>query len=168
MTTIEQIADKFFDANPTFLPGRGSSTRRCVETVLEWAQRESRLREPGTPTKRGDIRKGDLIRLVDNGPVGDDGERDYREIVFVAGENKDGTYQISPDDEYYIIERPKPELPTDPGVRFVAKSHAGPVEWFFITTADDQVLCYDYRDFAGNTWPRESFLKSFTVTRVLP
>ena len=60
------------------------------------------------------IRKGDLIRMKDHSePV--PGERDYKTLEYVATEDGDGSYRHNPGEKFYLLERPKPELPTAPG-----------------------------------------------------
>lgn len=60
------------------------------------------------------IRKGDLIRMVDHStPL--PGERDYKTLEYVATADADGGYQFSAGEKFYLIDRPKPELPTVPG-----------------------------------------------------
>lgn len=60
------------------------------------------------------IRKGDLIRMKDHSePVR--GERDYKTLEYVATEDGDGSYRHNPGEKFYLLERPKPELPTAPG-----------------------------------------------------
>lgn len=60
------------------------------------------------------IRKGDLIRLVDHStPL--PGERDYKTIEYVATADGDGGYQFNAGEKFYLIDRPKVELPTAPG-----------------------------------------------------
>lgn len=60
------------------------------------------------------IRKGDLIRMKDHSePV--PGERNYKTIEYVATEDGDGSYPHNPGEKFYLLERPKPELPTAPG-----------------------------------------------------
>ena len=60
------------------------------------------------------IRKGDLIRMKDHSePV--PGERDYKTLEYVATEDGDGSYRHNPGEKFYLLERPKPELPDAPG-----------------------------------------------------
>ena len=68
----------------------------------------------GVRIPKSDIRKGDLIRMKDHSePV--PGERDYKTIEYVATEDGDGSYRYSPGEKFYLLDRPKPELPTAPG-----------------------------------------------------
>lgn len=60
------------------------------------------------------IRKGDLIRMVDHSiPL--PGERDYKTIEYVATADGDGGYQFNSGEKFYLLDRPKPVLPTAPG-----------------------------------------------------
>lgn len=60
------------------------------------------------------IRKGDLIRMVDDStPL--PGERDYKTIEYVATVNGDDGYQFSTGERFYLLHRPKVEFPTEPG-----------------------------------------------------
>lgn len=60
------------------------------------------------------IRKGDLIRMVDHStPL--PGERDYKTIEYVATANGDDGYQFNAGERFYLLDRPKIELPTTPG-----------------------------------------------------
>lgn len=68
----------------------------------------------GRRIPKSDIRKGDLIRMKDHSePV--PGERDYKTLEYVATEDGDGSYRHNPGEKFYLLERPKPELPTAPG-----------------------------------------------------
>ena len=68
----------------------------------------------GVRIPKSDIRKGDLIRMKDHSePV--PGERDYKTLEYVATEDGDGSYRHNPGEKFYLLERPKPELPTAPG-----------------------------------------------------
>lgn len=68
----------------------------------------------GVRIPKSDIRKGDLIRMKDHSePV--PGERDYKTLEYVATEDGDGSYRYNPGEKFYLLERPKPELPTAPG-----------------------------------------------------
>lgn len=70
--------------------------------------------KPGQRIPKNDIRKGDRIRMVDHGkPVA--GERDYKILEYVAAEDRDGSYRFNPGEKFYLIDRPKVELPTAPG-----------------------------------------------------
>lgn len=70
--------------------------------------------KPGRRIPKSDIRKGDLIRMVDHGKPAD-GERDYKMLEYVAAEDGDGGYQFNAGEKFYLIDRPKVELPTAPG-----------------------------------------------------
>lgn len=60
------------------------------------------------------IRKGDLIRMVDHStPL--PGERYYKTIEYVATANGDDGYQFNAGEKFYLLDRPKAELPTAPG-----------------------------------------------------
>ncbi|QUL79905.1 hypothetical protein [Brevibacterium sp. SMBL_HHYL_HB1] len=60
------------------------------------------------------IRKGDLIRMVDHSePFA--GERDYKTLEYVAGEDGDGGYRFRSGEKFYLLDRPKPVLPDAPG-----------------------------------------------------
>ena len=68
----------------------------------------------GVRIPKADIRKGDLIRIKDHSePV--PGERDYKTLEYVATEDGDGSYRHNPGEKFYLLERPKPALPTAPG-----------------------------------------------------
>ena len=68
----------------------------------------------GVRIPKADIRKGDLIRMKDHSePV--PGERDYKTLEYVATEDGDGSYRHNPGEKFYLLDRPKPELPTAPG-----------------------------------------------------
>lgn len=70
------------------------------------------------------IRKGDLIRMVDHSiPL--PGDRDYRKIEYVATANGDEGYQFSTGERFYLLHRPKIEMPTAPGsvVRVRVRNH---------------------------------------------
>lgn len=60
------------------------------------------------------IRKGDLIRMIDHSTPRP-GERDYKLLEYVAAEDGDAAYQFSSGEKFYLIDRPKVELPTVPG-----------------------------------------------------
>ena len=68
----------------------------------------------GRRIAQSEIRKGDLIRVKDHGePL--PGERDYKTLEFVATEDGDAPYLSDPGEKFYLLERPKPTLPTAPG-----------------------------------------------------
>lgn len=68
----------------------------------------------GVRIPKSDIRKGDLIRVKDHGePV--PGERDYKTLEFVATEDGDASYLSNRGEKFYLLDRPKPKLPTAPG-----------------------------------------------------
>ena len=68
----------------------------------------------GRRITKSQIRKGDLIRIVDHSePVA--GERDYKTLEYVATEDGDGSYRHNPGEKFYLLDRPKPKLPTAPG-----------------------------------------------------
>ena len=68
----------------------------------------------GRRIAKAEIRKGDLIRIVDHGEP-KPGERDYKAIEYVATEHGDGGYQFTPGEKFYLLERAEPDLPTAPG-----------------------------------------------------
>lgn len=70
--------------------------------------------KPGRRIPKSDIRKGDLIRMVDHGKPAE-GERDYKTLEYVAAEDGDGGYRFNAGEKFYLLDRPKPELPTVPG-----------------------------------------------------
>ena len=60
------------------------------------------------------IRKGDTIRLADHStPL--PGDRDYKTLEYVATADGDGNYKFNAGEKFYLIDRPRPELPTAPG-----------------------------------------------------
>lgn len=63
---------------------------------------------------KGEIRKGDLIRMIDHSTPRP-GERDYKLLEYVAAEDGDAAYQFSSGEKFYLLDRPKVELPTAPG-----------------------------------------------------
>ena len=68
----------------------------------------------GVRIPKSDIRKGDLIRIVDHSePVA--GERDYKTLEYVATADGDCEYRFNSGEKFYLLERPKPALPTAPG-----------------------------------------------------
>lgn len=68
----------------------------------------------GRRIAKSEIRKGDLIRVKDHGePI--PGERDYKTLEYVATEDGDGSYRHNPGEKFYLLDRPKPKLPTAPG-----------------------------------------------------
>ena len=79
------------------------------------------------------IRKGDLIRMKDHSePV--PGERDYKTLEYVATEDGDGSYRHNPGEKFYLLERPKPELPTAPGSVVKARLKINPEQALRILT----------------------------------
>ena len=68
----------------------------------------------GRRITKSQIRKGDLIRIVDHSePVA--GERDYKTLEYVATADGDCEYRSNSGEKFYLLERPKPALPTAPG-----------------------------------------------------
>ena len=68
----------------------------------------------GRRITKSQIRKGDLIRIVDHSePVA--GERDYKTLEYVAMADGDCEYRFNSGEKFYLLERPKPALPTAPG-----------------------------------------------------
>lgn len=68
----------------------------------------------GKRIPKAGIRKGDLIRMVDHSmPL--PGERDYKTLEYVATADGDGGYQFNAGEKFYLLDRPRIELPTTPG-----------------------------------------------------
>ena len=70
--------------------------------------------QPGRRIPKSQIRKGDLIRMIDHSAPRP-GERDYKLLEYVAAEDGDAAYQFGSGEKFYLIDRPKVELPTVPG-----------------------------------------------------
>ena len=87
----------------------------------------------GVRIPKSDIRKGDLIRMKDHSePV--PGERDYKTLEYVATEDGDGSYRHNPGEKFYLLDRPKPELPTAPGSVVKARLKINPEQELRILT----------------------------------
>lgn len=80
----------------------------AVEDIMNQIEAEGWLRNPGEPIDPADIREGDRVRIEYS-----DGEAREWAVKHDAGGDCD-VYGTT-GDKYFLLDRPKPELPTEPG-----------------------------------------------------
>lgn len=124
-----------------------------AESIVEMIDAEGWLRNPGEPIDPEDIREGDRVRRVHG-----NGDEVAGTVEYLGG------WVVGC--KYFLLDRPKPELPTEPGARFIAHSP----KW--CDDAEDQrefiVAGSSVVDLSnGALFNRVAFAEDWTVTEVM-